>query len=64
MRLTVIAVVIHQDYLFEKVGWCPVDGRVNGPQDYRQGFIHKYKHNAHLRKVQGIRNVSAPVEDK
>lgn len=60
--LTVIAVVVYQDYLFKKVGRCPVDGRVYGPQDDRQGFIHKNEHNAHLRKVQGIRNVSAPVE--
>lgn len=62
--LTIIAVVVHQDYLFEQVGRCPVDGRVNRPQNDRQGFIHKNEHNAHLREVQGISNVSAPVEDK
>lgn len=62
--LTVIAVVIHQDYLFEQVGGCPVDGRVNRPQDDRQGFVHKNEHNAHLGEVQGISNVPAPVEDK
>lgn len=49
--LTVAAVVVHQDYLFEKVRWCPVDGGVNGPQDHRQGFIHENEHNAHLREV-------------
>lgn len=51
MLLTVIAVVVDQDYLFEKVGGRPVDGRVNGPQNDGQGFIHKNEHNAHLRKV-------------
>ncbi len=51
MLLTVIAVVVHQDYLFEKVGGRPVDGRVNGPQDDGQGLIHENEHNAHLREV-------------
>lgn len=51
MLLTTIAVVVHQDYLFEKVGGCPLDGRVNRPQDDGQGFIHKNEHNAHLREV-------------
>lgn len=51
MPLTIIAVVIDQDYLFEKVGRRPVDSRVNGPQDDGQGFIHKNEHYAHLRKV-------------
>lgn len=51
MLLTVIAVVVHQDNLFEEVGGRPVDGGVNGPQDDRQGFIHKNEHNAHLREV-------------
>lgn len=49
--LTVAAVVVHKDYLFEKVRRCLVDGRVNGPQDHRQGFIHKNEHNAHLREA-------------
>lgn len=49
--LTVAAVVVHEDYLFEKVRRCPVDGGVNGPQDHRQGFIHKNEHNAHLREA-------------
>lgn len=49
--LTVIAVVVHQDDLFEEVRGCPVDGRVNRPQDDRQGFIHEDEHNAHLREV-------------
>lgn len=49
--LTVIAVVVDQDYLFEEVGGRPVDCRVNGPQDDGQGFVHKNEHNAHLRKV-------------
>lgn len=49
--LTVAAVVVHQDYLFEKVRRRPVDGGVNGPQDHRQGFIHKNEHNADLREV-------------
>lgn len=51
MLLTVIAVVVHQDDLFEQVGGRPVDGRVNGPQDDGKGFIHKNEHNAHLREV-------------
>lgn len=51
MFLTVIAVVVHQDYLFEKVWRRPVDGWVNGPQDDGQGFIHKNEHDAHLREV-------------
>lgn len=61
--LTVAAVVVHQDYLFEKVGRRPVDGGVNGPQDHRQGFIHKNEHNAHLREVQRISDVSAPARE-
>lgn len=48
LLLTVAAVVVHKDYLLEKVGRRPVDGRVNGPQDHRQGFIHENEHNAHL----------------
>lgn len=51
MFLTVIAVVVHQDYLFEKMWRRPVDGRVNGPQNDRQGFIHKNEDNAHLREI-------------
>lgn len=51
MLLTVIAVVVHQDYLLEKRGGRPVDSGVNGPQDDGQGFIHKDEHNAHLREV-------------
>lgn len=51
MFFTVIAVVVHQDYLFEKVWWCPVDGWVDGPQDDGQGFVHKNEHDAHLREV-------------
>lgn len=51
MLLTVIAVVVHQDYLLEKGGGRPVDSGVNGPQDDGQGFIHKDEHNAHLREV-------------
>lgn len=51
MFLTVIAVVVHQDYLLEEVRGRPVDGRVNRPQDDGQGFIHKDEHNAHLREV-------------
>lgn len=49
--LTVIAVVVDQDYLFEEVGGRPVDCRMDGPQDDGQGFVHKNEHNAHLRKV-------------
>lgn len=51
MLLTVIAVVVDQDYLFKEKGGRPVDGGVNGPQDDRQGLIHKNEHNAHLREV-------------
>lgn len=51
MLLTVIAVVVHQDDLLEKVRGRPVDGRVNGPQDDGQGFIHKNEHNTHLGEV-------------
>lgn len=49
--LTVAAVVVHKDYLFEKVRWRPVDGGMNRPQDHRQGFIHENEHNAHLREA-------------
>lgn len=51
MLLTVIAVVVHQDYLLKEVGGRPVDGRVDGPQDHRQGFVHEDEHDAHLREV-------------
>lgn len=51
MLLTVIAVVVNKDDLFEKVGWRPVDGRVNRPQDDGKRFIDKNKHNAHLGEV-------------
>lgn len=50
MLLTVIAVVVHQDYLFQKVGGRPFNGRVYGPQDDGQGFIHKNENNADLRE--------------
>lgn len=49
--LTIAAVVVHQDYLFEKVRRRPVDGGVDGAQDHREGFIHKNEHNAHLREI-------------
>ena len=31
--LTTVAVVIHQNDLFEEVSWCMVDYTVDGPQD-------------------------------
>lgn len=64
MLLTVTAVVVHQDDLFKKVGGCPADGRVNGPQDDGQGLVHKNEDYAHLRKAQRICNVSAPTKVK
>lgn len=33
--LTVVAVVINEDYLFEQVGGRPMDHRMNGTQDDR-----------------------------
>lgn len=51
MFFTVIAVVVHQDYLFEQVWWRPVDGGVDRPLDDGQGFVHKNEHDAHLREV-------------
>lgn len=51
MFFTVIAVVVHQDYLLEQVRWRPVDGGVDGAQDDGQGFVDKNEHDAHLREV-------------
>lgn len=51
MLLTVIAVVVHQDYLFKEMGRRSVDCRVNGSQDDGQSLIHENEHNADLREI-------------
>ena len=59
---TVVAVVIHQDDLLEKVGGRPVHGRVNGAQDDGRGLVHKDEHDADLREVRMMAHVFTPME--
>lgn len=60
---TVVAVVVHQDDLFEKVRGSPVHGRVNGAKDDRQSLVHEDEHDADLREVCRIGDIFAPMEN-
>lgn len=51
MVLTAVAVIIHQYDLFEQVRWSPLDGRVHGAQQHRQGLVDKDEDDAELREV-------------
>lgn len=57
--LTVIAVVIHQDYLLEQVGRSVIDSRVDGAQDHRQGLVDKDEDEGDLLEVPGEADLSA-----
>lgn len=60
MILTAVAVVVYQYDLFEQVWWSPLDGRVDGAQQHRQGLVDEDEDDAELRKIWWIWHVSAP----
>lgn len=57
--LTVIAVVIHQDYLLEQVGRGVIDSGVDRAQDHRQGLVDKDEDEGDLLEVPGEADLSA-----
>lgn len=64
LLLTVVAVVVHQDDLFEQVSRRVIDGRVDGAQDDRQRLVDEDEDEGDLRKVSGIADFSTSAGRK
>lgn len=59
MILTAVAVVVYKYDLFEQVWRSPLDGCVDGAQQYWQGLIDKDEDDTELRKICWVRHVYA-----
>lgn len=61
MLLTLVTVVVHQDYLLEQVGRGVVHSAVHRAQDHRQRLVHKDEDDGDLGQVLPIFQLFAPA---
>ena len=64
LGVTKLAVVIHQDYLVQQIGWRSVQHTVDGPQEGGECLVEETDHYAGRRENQRIHHIATPAADE